>query len=286
MVNFNYNLEYFPRYIPSFFSSNYTETSYLEVSVYPIFYKQNVVEWNIPAEWGSCKFDVYSSASELGPWRKVTIEPTAEYFYKDKLEPELSKFSNTFYKVECILPSGQRITSKPITWDNKQSTWVNTRAKEIQRRESILLRKFVGVKTLFFRRKRFGKRCPNCWDPISNSITKDKCQVCLGTGFEGGYFGGYETLLQYDPTPSAVEFSYQGMVEHNSITAWTTSYPSIESLDIILRVPDMRLYRVGTKQTTELQTVAVRQILQLVEIGKNKVEFELVKKLLPDNYVL
>lgn len=285
MVNFIPGPNYFPRFKPSYSSHSQTETSYLKVSVFPIFYKQTVVEWDIPSEWGACKFDVLRSETEVGPWNKVTEEPTAQYYFKDRSNPEVSKFNTYFYIVECILPSGQRIISPVTTWEAKRHSFVEIRAREITRRETLLLTKFVGVKTIFFRRKRFGQRCSTCWDPTSESVTLDHCPDCLGTSFEGGYFGGYETLLQYDPTPSAVEFSYQGKVERNAITAWTTSRPTIESLDLVLRVPDLRLYRVGEKQTTELQTVQVRQILQLVELAKDRVEYQVIKKLLPPEYL-
>lgn len=285
MVTFQLSPEYFLDNLRTNYEITNIETPFLKVSVFPIFYKHNVIEWEIPGEWGSCKFDVYRSDVEKGPWKKITVEPVSSYFIKDREVPEVTKFMSMYYLVECILPDNRRVKSEVTTWENKQSSFALLRAKEIQRRESILLSKFVGVDTIFFRRKRFGKKCPVCWDSTSEDLIMDKCPSCFGTGFEGGYWGGYNTLLQYDPTPSSAEFSYQGLVERNVITAWTIANPKIESLDIIYRVPDRKLYRVGQKQTTELQAVEIRQMLQLVEIGTTKAEQELVKRLLPDEYV-
>ncbi len=127
-------------------------------------------------------------------------------------------------------------------------------------------------------------RCPNCWNTYTEQVTQDHCKVCLGTSFNGGYFEGLETLLQYEPTPNDATLGYQGRTEANQIQAWTISYPEIDVFDVILRVPDLRLYRVDKLMDTELQTAQVRQIMVLTELDKESVEFELVNQILPEEY--
>jgi hypothetical protein len=172
-----------------------------------------------------------------------------------------------------------------MTWIQPRSGWVELRAKEIQRREMILLSKFTGVKSLIFRRKHYGKRCSNCWDFASERVTKDHCQVCLGTSFEGGYFTGFETLIQYDVTNNTSAFNYKGRDEKNTINGWTISVPIVDTFDLVLRVPDMSLYRVDYGQVTELQTQTVRQVLQLTELPKDSIEFKLASAAIPEGYL-
>ena len=284
VVNLSPNLEYFFIFNSPEFSkseaglSAASENEHIEIKVSPVFYQYNLIEWTIPLEWGQCGYKVYRSETEEGPWLELTNSAISYPFFKDTYFPEISKFNECYYLVECKLPDNRTLKSVPTSWENKNSPWVKLRLKEIQRRELILLNKFVGVDTIYFRRKRFGQRCSNCWDSTTEHVIKDHCNVCYGTSFEGGYYGGYNVKLQYEPTPISIEFGYQGKSEHNSIPAWTISIPAIESLDLVFRVPDRRLYRVGNKQTTELQTVPVRQILQLVELGKSSIEYNLINK--------
>lgn len=262
----------------------YRTVKEVEVKVYPIFYKQMVVEWNIPAAWGGATFNVFRSPTEYGPWTILNDVPLSGNLFKDTSTEEYSKFNNDFYMVDALLSNGKVLRSFPITWQNTRNSFAEIRAREIRRRELLLLTKFTGVKSIIYRRRTFGERCHNCWDARIEKVVKDKCEVCFGTSFEGGYFPGFETLIQYDPTPNNAQLAYQGRVEPNQIPAWTINYPELNVFDLVLRVPDTKLYRIEDMHTTELQTVVVRQIVNLNELDKESVEFELAERLLPDEY--
>lgn len=284
-LNFSLHL---PGYYPSFYQANLArtvETSYIKTLIYPSFYKHMVVEFSVPDIWGGCEFNIYKSDFEAGPWLKITPTPISGTFFVDVTTKEGSKFMNAWYVVECILPDGRRIQGPVTTWQNTRHRWVEIRANEIERRATLLLEKFTGVKSLIFRRKHYGKRCPECWDFETEKVTKDHCTTCLGTSFEGGYFTGFETLFQYEPTPNDSSFEYRGRVESNTLPAWTISYPQIETFDLILRVPDWKLFRVERVISTELQTVSVRQVVNLVELAKESIEYRLVSQAMPSNYL-
>lgn len=282
VIGFSPGVGYFPTPSRVVLSHSSPETSSIQVSVYPLFVTQTVIEWSIPASWGNCTFNIYESPYELEESNKLNSTPLSNTnIFVNTNMTDSSKFRDHQYVVECRMPDGRYVRSPSTTWQNTRSGFVEIRAKEIQRREMILLKKFVGVKSLIFRRKTFGKRCSACWDPALEKVTKDNCKVCLGTSFEGGYFAGYPTFIQYDPTSNPSEYGPQGVVEPNVIPAWTTSMPNIHTFDLVLRVPDMKLYRAEAIQTTELQTVAVRQMLQLTELGKFSIEMELAKQSLP-----
>lgn len=256
----------------------------IPVKVYPVFYKQTVVEWSTPPSWEAVSFNVFKSPTEYGPWVLLNEVPVTGNFFKDTTTLDFSKFNNSFYLVDAFIPNGKVIRSFPATWNNKRSSFVEIRAQEIQRRELLLLTKFVGVKSLIFRKRTFGTRCRNCWDPRIEKITKDHCELCQGTSFEGGYFPPFESLLQYDPTPNQASLSYSGRIEPNIIPAWTVSFPEINTFDVIVRLPDFKAYRVEALQTTELQTVTVRQLLNLNELDKESIEMQLINNLIPTSY--
>lgn len=264
------------------------ETSYISVKVYPLFYNKTIVEWSIPAMWGACTFNVYKGDTEAGPWVKVNPTPLSNTnFFADFNVEDFSKFHKSDYIVEVRLPvpDGRYIRSAAVSWDNVRSNIMQIRAAEISRRENILLSRFVGVDSLVFRRKYFGERCPECYNAAIEKVTKDHCKECLGTSFKGGYFVGMPTKISYEVSPNNTQMSYMGKLEVNQNSAWTTAFPSIMTHDIILRIPDFKVFRVEAVNQTEIQTVAVRQTMQLVEKDKSSVEMNLINQAIPHGYL-
>ena len=277
---------YYPGYLGVSLASGLAKSSYITTKAYAMFYDKIVVEWTIPASWGACEFNVYKSEFSLGPFKKInpTLLSSSTDHFVDTDTTDVSKFRSSFYVIEVKLPSGAYVKSTHFGLENVRSNWVNIRAKEVIRRESLLLRKFVGVPSLIFRKKVFGMRCPECWDWHSEKVTQDHCKVCLGTGFKDGYFKGIPSLLQYEASPNQSVMATPGIVEPQTIPAWTINYPEIDTFDLVARLPDWKIYRVDTVQTTELQTVRVRQILNLTELNKHSVEYELIKQAIPEEY--
>lgn len=256
----------------------------IQVTLYPSWYEQIVAEWSVPAQFGNCLFNVYFSQTEDGPYNKINQVPIKGTFLADSTTQEYSKFDHAFYKVEAILLDygNALLRSEPTTWGAYQNPWVGLRSREIQRREQLLLRKFVGVKSYLFRKLSYGKRCPLCYDPRTEQVLDDHCPDCLGTSFSGGFFEPVPILAQYETTPNSRDKTYFGKVEENQLGAWTTSLPQINSEDVVVRTGDWAMYRVSRIMTTELQANTVRQILTLTQLSKGDVEYKLVKRHLPD----
>lgn len=283
-LGFTFNL---PGYFPGFFHQpliRTVETGFISTNVYPTFYKHTVIEFTVPQQWGACSFDVYRGPTDVGPWSKISDAPTTDNYFKDVTTKNFSKVSEAWYVVECLLPDGRRIQSTPCTWEVTRNDWVELRAKEIERREILLLEKFVGTQSLVFRRRRSGARCPECWDFQTEKVTKDHCKTCLGTGFKGGYYSGMETLMQYEPGNDTLAFQDIGRAESSVTNAWTISTPRIDPLDLIIKVPEFSLYRVENVQSTKLQSKVVRQLVTLVELDKDSIEFQLAKVVIPQAY--
>jgi hypothetical protein len=279
-------------YIPSYDATPLTtsvETSYITVKVYPLFYKKIVIEWSVPSMWGNCTFNVYRTDVDDGPWIKINTTPlSSTNFLEDIQTQDFSKFHKSYYRVEARLPApDNRYIKSPITtWENTRTNLMEIRAREITRRETILLDKFTGIDTLIFRRKYFGERCPRCWNPDIEKVMQDHCPTCLGTSFVGGYFPGILSKVCYEISPNNTALTYLGKMETNATSGWTISYPQVMTLDLILRIPDYRLFRIEAVNSTELQTVQVRQLFQLIELNKNSVEMNLINNVVPDKYTL
>lgn len=252
-----------------------------DVVFHPKWYSEIGLEWEVPTDWGNVTFNIYSSPNETGPFTQLNTTPFVNPFYFDNEARSFSKYNNTYYKIEAVFPSGQTVQSPALTTNNKNSSWVSLRRIEISRREWLLLRKFVGVETYLFKRKSGGTRCSSCWNPDSHRVMNDKCPVCYGTSWEGGYWDPIRTLYQYDQTPNDAVLEYRGNIEPSQIQAWTIDIPTVHDLDVVVRYPDFRIYRIERVAPTELQTVTVRQMMVLSELSKESVEFNLLEKIVP-----
>lgn len=261
-----------------------TQNPNFTISLFPDWYKQISLEWSVPPEFGACVFDVYFSQTEDGPFEKVNKTPLTGTFLSDTGIQEYSKFHRGWYIVEAILldKGNVKLRSAPTTWVTDQNSWVGLRSTEIQRREYLLLSRFVGVKSYLFRKKSYGKRCSACWDSRTEQVLNDHCPVCIGTSFEGGFFDPAPLSVQYETTPSDRQKTYYGTLEANQIGGWTISVPTITSQDIIVRTGDWNMYRVDKMITTELQANTVRQIMTLTQLAKGDVEYQLIKRQLPE----
>lgn len=278
----SFSFTYGPGYIASYIPAPLTTTvvsSYVNVTVYPLFYNKVIIEWSIPSSLGACTFNIYKSATDIGPWEKLNPTPLGNTnFIVDASTQDFSKFHKSWYTVEVRLPYPdlRYFASVPTSWENKRSNLMEIRAQEVTRRETVLLETFNGVESYIFRRMYFGQRCPNCWDPNIEKVTQDHCPVCLGTSFTGGYYPGIPTKLCYEISPNNTSLTYLGKMETNQTSCWTINTPEVSTLDLILRVPDFKLFRVESFNSTELQAKPVRQMMNITELAKSSVEFNLV----------
>jgi hypothetical protein len=256
----------------------------IQVKVYPSWYKQIAVEWSVPASFGPCLFNVYFSPVEDGHFEKLNTTPIDGTYLIDPTTQEYSKNTHGYYVVEAILLDRNNTTlrSDPTTWKVGQRRWVELRSIEIQRREYWLLSRFAGIKSYLFRRKTYGERCRSCWNHELEKTMDDHCPNCLGTSFEGGYFNPAPLYIQYDASPKPLVKTYFGNYEPNQIGAWTISMPDIRPDDVIVRTGDWNIYKVDRLTPTELQGNQVRQMMVLTQLSRGDVEYQLVKRNLPE----
>lgn len=251
----------------------------IEITVYPRWYDQITLEWVVPPAWVNAQFNVYFKESGSDSFVRLNKTLLSNPYFSDKSTREYSKTQEGHYVVEAILSSGIILRSLPVTWEYKRREKVDKIANEIQRREYLLLSKFVGAKSFFFRKKNYGTRCTRCWDAITEKVMDDNCPVCYGTSWVGGYWDPIPLFLQWDTTKVDKQKSYQGTIEPLAIGAWTISFPQITSEDVIIRSGTWSTYKVLSSNPTELQTKPVRQILVMSYLSKSDVENKLVERI-------
>lgn len=252
----------------------------LNVKIYPYWFKEMTLTWDIPPFWANKepRFNVYRGENETVGFHKLTSIPLTAPQYLDNSTRESSMSSKEYYIIEAILNDGSTWKTAPTSVGDKIPDWHELRAREISRREWILLKKFAGNDALVFRQIRYGRYCPNCYDRTAEKLVKDYCTTCYGTGIDGGYYPGIRTKIQFDASTNSLTYTYFGKFEQNQIGGWTIAVPDIEPKDIILRMSDYRMYEVGDVNTTELLNKPIRQIMRLEEQPKERVIYELIKR--------
>lgn len=253
------------------------------VKSYPQWFTHVAIEWFVPDSWGQCSFHVYTTPGPIDSVERLTSQPVQTQFFINPRTQETSKVRSEFYIIEAILADGTKYRSAPMSWEYKARTRTEKIASEIQRREYLLLSKFVGIKSYFFKRKRSGLRCPRCWSVSQEKVLDDKCPVCIGTSFSGGFFDPVPTFIQFDPTPNDMDNSFIGVVEPNQIGAWTISLPPMADGDVIIRTGDWAVYQVTRVSNTELQANAVKQVLTLTQLSRSDIENLLLKRPVVDS---
>lgn len=284
---YNYNYSYYALQVVPGTTPSDSISGDFTIKIYPLWYKQITLEWSIPTAWGNCSFNIYKSDSRVGNFLQVNLTPLiGTNFFKDTTTLQYSKYNEDWYIIEAVLSNGKRIQSNATTWANNRSSWVQIRAREIQRREYFLLSRYTGVKSFILRRKTYGQRCLECWNFDLEKVMSDKCKACLGTSFEGGFWPAVESYIQYDPSPNDLSYTYFGKFEQNEVMAWTISIPEVIARDLIYRPSDGALYYIKNWKDTELQTVTVRQMFQLVQLDKQSIEYHalITNDLIPQAY--
>jgi hypothetical protein len=237
--------------------------SNITVKVTPSWGSTSFIEWE---DFGG-PYTVYSMDSEGGPYRKLTAIPITDTFY---VAPCLQ--DRKFYD-ELFIVEGQGVFTTPVGPSQQLSRFHWLRWRDIIRRESILLKKFVGVDSVVFTPKIRGPRCSECWDDNTKRTTKDHCRTCYGTSYEGGYHTGMLTKISFGPIDPSMQADYIGNREDIMSSAWTIPYPSLQPHAIVLRLSDRKVFRVeGHRGSTEMLTTVQHQSVVLKELGKNHVE--------------
>jgi hypothetical protein len=220
----------------------------------------------------------------------------------------LSLAREIYYNVTCTSPNGVIVTSpavnldglSPVTYEEQEfplgvkpdensqrETDPRMRAenmprmqkrlrllrRKILRDEYISFRECTGITLVILKRKHFGTRCTNCYDPLTRASTQSKCPICYGTSWIGGYFTGIETYGQARPAPVQSATSPEGVGDSRVSQFTVLAYPKIEESDIIVELYSDRRWQVMQVVPTELRRVMVHQRIVAAELGRQSIEY-------------
>lgn len=88
---------------------------------------------------------------------------------------------------------------------------------------------------ILLKRKRTGEKC-ECFDDVRGARNTDRCPICYGTGYKGGFFDPIPIKVCYNNATAKTEtFSPTSTFEADSpLQFWTVGYPYIQENDIFI----------------------------------------------------
>lgn len=237
---------------------------------------KTVVSWSIndtALDPSLFSFFIDQSGSPEGAYTRLNkIGLTNEYTYVDTVAPTFGKFRRVYYRIGTRKNSTNEIYYTKAKGFYDEPDLVGF---EIARRNRLLLHKVVGVPCIIHKRRHWGERCDVCWDEKLKRVTRSKCATCFETGYKGGYWDPIPAMVNFSPSPSIVQQTPWGKMEPSSNTAWMSNWPLVEPQDVITELLSNKRWVVKNVVNTEKRRVPVKQIFQIEELDKGRVEFSL-----------
>jgi hypothetical protein len=212
--------------------------------------------------------------SPMGPYQQLGGPILDGYRFRDVRVNLLHKWRSYYYKLRVVhRGTGESKEFGPLASGDAPPDLI---ASEITRQEDVLFREFVGRKCFLFTARTFGPRC-SCFDVIQNKLSRSNHRPCFGTGWFGGYMSPIAIWVQIDPNPKSNAPSSLQEVQQSDSVARMISFPPVNPKDILVESSNRRWRVINVRQTERLRAV-VRQELQIHEIPRGDVEYELPVK--------
>jgi hypothetical protein len=216
-------------------------------------------------------FVLRAGDSPMGPYEQIGGPLVDQYFFRDVKVNLLHKWRQYFYKLRVVdRRTGEAKEFGPTSSGEDAPDLIGS---EIQRQEDVLFREFVGRKGYLFISRTFGPRC-SCFDVTLGRITRSNHRPCYGTGWLGGYMQPIEVFAQFDPNPKNVTHSSLPPQQASDTSARMISFPPVSPKDILVEA-DNRRWRVISVRSTQRLRAVVRQEIQLHEIPRGDIEYDL-----------
>jgi hypothetical protein len=258
----------------------------------PLYPSSVFLQWEIHSqETGNFYVDIARSGGPAGPWEVLATGlldaynfvdnqfglPPAPPYDKNGREP-LNLFSlsrQIYYQVTVTPPSGtaNQFASQPTPI----APTLNRVNAGIKRRLQLDLRTIYknlnGIPLAVMKRRRWGIRCTECWDPVTKEVTREHCPACYGTSFLGGYWAPVQIRGRKDAAAVQTRLEAHGEVDIKLEEFTTLDYPLLEYKDVIVDLHRNDRYEVQRVVPAEINTVVVHQVVTASLLGRNSVEY-------------
>lgn len=251
------------------------------------------IQWDVVSEESGAFFvDVSRSESPSGPWESIATGLRDAYNFVDKNfnlpaasaarpgREGVNLFSLArviYYQVDVTPPSGTAHTFHSHATPVEPGLDRRTRLfkRKIQHDQAVGYRRLNGIPLIVLKRKRWGDRCPKCYDPVNKESTLEHCPVCYGTAFVDGYWTPTLIYGRREAASVVSNMSSHGDSDVKLADFNMLDYPLVEYKDLVVDLVRNDRYQIQRVHHTELKSVTVHQKLATTLLGRNSVEYQL-----------
>lgn len=253
------------------------------VEVFPtaVFLQWSIVDTE---QFGTYTVQVYRGQSPAGPWEKFS-ETENGYSVTDNFDTDgpadeapnhFSLGRKLYYRVRVIPPPGPDEAVETIVEVGPNLTGRQLgMQRKMQRDEYVMLSKLNGTRVALLKRKRWGPRCPDCFDPYTREVVRGECLRCYGVGFVGGYHNPYYTYARRTPRTGGVAMTELGKVDTNTAQITLLDFPELQPDDLIVFLVENTRYLVSAASGTELKLIRIHQDVVAGELARSSIEYRI-----------
>jgi len=259
--------------------------------VTPLFPKRVFIQWDLldPSESGSYTFTVARSGSSDGPWETLIAGTQNSFNYIDDMEnqPHLptdgkahlySLQREIYYRITVVPPSG--CANQAVSDPHGLETELDPVARGVRRRlrydETILFKRHNGVRLIVLKRRFWGERCTECYDPTTRATTKEYCETCYGTSFKQGYWNPVVVWGRVN-TPKNVQAQTTERNKKEAAPHVITllDVPVLQDKDLIIESATNLRHEVRNQRQTELRRRTVHQQVTTSLLAHDAIEYRI-----------
>lgn len=142
-----------------------------------------------------------------------------------------------------------------------------------QRRALINLQYFSGVHVAVLKRKSFGKRCTQCFDQATKTVTTSNCSNCYGTGWVGGYYTPMASKARVQEAPVQTQIEPSAKIEIIQSNIELMDFPRVKKDDLIIEADTNRRWIVGTINDRSLRRRRLTQQVNCKELSRTASQY-------------
>lgn len=214
----------------------------------------------------------------LGPQTEVAI---SYYWNKNTVRTDLDKKS--WYRVTTVArnpksPTGFLETpldfAEPATF--RQVERLDYIWREAIRRNNWILEQ-GGERAKVFIRKTAGDPCRCRRDPRTLEFIRqpvNRCGICFGTGFAGGYEGPYDIIISPDDAERSVRQAPTGRFVEHVQDVWTGPSPMLSQRDFVVKQTGER-YSIGPIRKPSARGNVMQQHFQIKYLDEQDIRYQI-----------
>ncbi len=129
-------------------------------------------------------------------------------------------------------------------------------ADELMRKERLVIENRSGRAGLLYKRKWYGDACEDCVSPDTGAVVNSKCDTCLGTGVQGGYFTPQAYHISFrQRSPRKKKIGETGNITSITSTGRGIAFPWLETGDVWVDQISNQRYIISAVQDVQYKQV-------------------------------